>query len=408
MLFSENKDVNRRLLVTTIMVVSIFFAIVLILYFAAFAIIKSQLNLSELGELRAKLHWMFTGGVISTIIIGVIGVYLILRKDVKVNIPTDEKVFETKADEGLTEISLLSDHLLETTKTTLSNTQFYADMGYGISESIQQIALGNESIAVSAAGNKLMLEEVTKGMEHIALSSQSLASETTEMAQQASDGTNMIDKAISQMGTIHEKAIISSDASVKLDLLTEEIDRVTTIMTEIASQINLLSLNAAIEAARAGEYGRGFTVVAGEIRKLADQSSTSAKDIAKTVADIRAGSKDSRAAMNLVLIEVESGAQLMANAGHSFHQISQLTEQVSYKVQEVSSVTQEVTASTEQILLSVDETVIISKQAVAGTKEIVSCTEEQQDATDESLQSVQLLQEQLNQLKALIKQHTNS
>ncbi|WP_239618590.1 methyl-accepting chemotaxis protein [Cohnella mopanensis] len=296
-------------------------------------------------------------------------------------------------------ISELTDSVAGTSSSLASNTEFCTDMVVGISESIRQIASGSESIAESARVNMLMLEEVSKGMEHIAESSQGLAHETAEVAQRASDGNQSVDHAIAQMMTIHETALVSSDAVGQMNQRTEDIDRVTVIMAEIASQINLLSLNAAIEAARAGEYGRGFAVVADEIRKLADQSSSSAKDIAKTVADIRNGSRLSMEAMNQVMIEVESGTRLVTGAGQSFNQIVQLTEQVSFKVQEVSGVTEEISSSADQILSSVRETATITETALAGTKEIATCTEEQLGAMEESLHSARKLQEQAKQLK---------
>lgn len=305
-------------------------------------------------------------------------------------------------------IAGLSDSVAGTSQSLAANTEFCTDMVVGIAESIQQIAAGSESIAQSARSNMLMLEEVSKGMEHIAESSLSLANETAEVAQKAGDGARSIEQAVEQMRIISEAAAASSTAVEQMDRRTEEIDRVTLMMSEIASQINLLSLNAAIEAARAGEYGRGFAVVADEIRKLADQSAVSAKEIARTVAHIREGSVESKNAMSRVAAEIRSGTEYVTVAGHSFHEIVQLTEQVSFKVQEVSGVTEEVSASAEQILGSVQETVTITEMSLAGTKEIATCSEEQLSAMEESLQSARSLQEQAKQLKSQIGEYAKA
>ncbi|WP_182302598.1 methyl-accepting chemotaxis protein [Cohnella cholangitidis] len=365
---------------------------------------------------RTSAFWQSAGIAVLFGIAGVVGSYLIADRlcrfigigasptgggySVEVNAGSIPHTANMREVFG--RISELSDSVAGTSSSLASNTEFCTDMVVGISESIRQIASGSESIAESARVNMLTLEEVSKGMEHIAESSQGLAHETAEVAQRASDGNRTVDHAIAQMMTIHETALVSSDAVGKMNRRTEDIDRVTVIMAEIASQINLLSLNAAIEAARAGEYGRGFAVVADEIRKLADQSSSSAKDIAKTVTDIRNGSRLSMDAMNQVMIEVESGTRLVTEAGQSFHQIVQLTEQVSYKVQEVSSVTEEISSSADQILSSVRETATITETALAGTKEIATCSEEQLGAMEESLQSARKLQEQAKQLKEQI------
>lgn len=304
--------------------------------------------------------------------------------------------------EFISRISELSGTVASTSDTLAGNIEFGTDLIVGISESIQQIASGSESIAESARGNQLMLAEVSKGMEQIAESSLALANETAEVAQKAGEGLRSIERAVAQMQVISEVASASTAAVAQMDHRTEEIDRVTVIMAEIASQIQLLSLNAAIEAARAGEYGRGFAVVADEIRKLADQSTSSAKDIARTVAHIRQSSRESKESMNRVAAEIQTGYECVDVAGHSFQEIVELTEQVSFKVQEVSSVTEEVSASAEQILVSVQETVSITEVSLAGTREIAVCAEEQLTMMEDSLESARQLREQAKRLSGEI------
>ncbi|MBW7474738.1 HAMP domain-containing protein [Paenibacillus oenotherae] len=407
----------------------------IILYATVSSVVTSyvspDIDASDISSFKAAIAWGGAGASLLFGILGAIGAFVIVRTVLR---PFHRLVENAKAvaegnltleveagrkdeigqlaesfqgvaiqlREVVSHISELSDTVVNTSQELSSNTEYCTDMVVGIADSIQHISLGSETIAESARGNMLMLEEVSRGMEHIAESSQTLAGEMAEAALQASDGTQLIDQAISQMKTIFETTVVSTEAVVQMDQRTEEIDRVTVIMTEIAGQINLLSLNAAIEAARAGEYGRGFAVVADEIRKLADQSSSFAREIAETVAHIRSGSIESRRAMNQVMVEVESGTEIVTGAGQSFHQIVQLTEQVSYKVQEVSSVTQQVSASAEQILGSVRETVTITEVALAGTKEIAACSEEQLTAMEESQQSARFLKEQAKQLKGRI------
>ena len=202
----------------------------------------------------------------------------------------------------------------------------------------------------------VMLEEVSKGMEHIAASSMALAGETMEVAEKAGQGLGVIESAVSQMDIVAQYVASSSEAMSNMNHLNEEIERIALIVADISSQINLLSLNAAIEAAHAGEFGRGFAVVAAEIRKLAEQSSSSANDIAKTATDIRGSSHKSIEAMNRFNTELQVGVQRVSTAGQSFNEIVGLTGRVSEKVQEISSVTQQISASTEEILNSVRDT----------------------------------------------------
>lgn len=288
---------------------------------------------------------------------------------------------------------------VSTTSRDLSNNMvFCTDMVVGIAEAIRMISEGSEQLVESARSNKLMLEEVGTGMEQIAMSTQKVANEAVETAVQANSGNEQIGKLVDQMSIIYDTTVASSETVNLLNEKTEEIDRVTLIISAISSQINLLALNAAIEAARAGEYGKGFSVVASEVRKLAEQSAHSASEIAKTVADIREGSRDSIQAMNRVMAEVETGSGLVTEAGGAFRQIALLAENVSTGVQEVSAVTEEINASTEMILDSVKQTLSITEVNLAGTKEIAICTGDQLSTMQETLEFAKQLQSQAAEL----------
>ena len=128
------------------------------------------------------------------------------------------------------------------------------------------------------------------------------------------------------------------------------------LITTVASQINLLALNAAIEAARAGENGRGFAVVANEVRKLAEQSAESAHQIDALIKGIQEDSKQSVTSMDKVIREVQSGKELVHDAGNTFQMILHAIQHVAHKIQEVSAITEEISASSEEIAASVDET----------------------------------------------------
>lgn len=293
----------------------------------------------------------------------------------------------------------MSGKVSATSRELASNMDFCTDMVMGVAESIKMIAEGSEQLVNSARGNKLMLEEVGIGMEQIAQSAQKVAGEAVETASQAISGNERVDRLVDQMSIIYETAVATSQTVNHLDERTAEIDRVTLIISEISDQINLLALNAAIEAARAGEYGRGFSVVAAEVRKLAEQSANSAKEIGQTVTQIRTGSKDSIEAMARVMSEVETGSGLVTDAGSAFRQISILAENVSTGVQEVSAVTQQINASTEMILDSVKQTLEITEVNLAGTKEIAACSDEQLTTMKETLESARHLESQAEMLK---------
>ncbi|MBN2982504.1 methyl-accepting chemotaxis protein [Cohnella algarum] len=391
----------------------------LAIYFTAASVMRIEMDATYIKDLKTRVAWLSVGFAVLFLLLGSFCAYAAIRKAARAGVfgasaaltagvqgesaalATSESMplENGQLREVLARIGGLTNEVAAASQSLASNTEFCTDMVVGISESIRQIAGGSETIAESSRGNMFMLEEVSKGMEHIAESSQGLANEMSEVAQKASGGMELIERTVAQMQNITEAALASSAAVEQMDRRTLEIDRVTAIMGEIASRINLLSLNAAIEAARAGEFGRGFAVVADEVRKLADQSSSSTKEIARTVEHIRAGSRETREAMSRVLDEVRSGSELAGVAGQSFREIASLTENVSFKVQEVSGVTEEISASAEQILSSVRETVSITEVSLAGTKEIAVCSDEQLAAMEESLQSARQMQEQAQRLR---------
>ncbi|MCM3748588.1 methyl-accepting chemotaxis protein [Paenibacillus pasadenensis] len=297
------------------------------------------------------------------------------------------------------ELAALSTQMAESSKKLVKETEFTNDLAAGIALAIQQVSTGSEAIASGAKANRTMLEEVSLGMSHIAEFSYELAQETADVAEKAADGLSTIDIAVQQMNRVSEHALSQAEAMKTMNRLNEEIEGIALIVGEISSQINLLSLNAAIEAAHAGEYGRGFSVVADEIRKLAEQSAASARSIGQTAAGIRSNSVRSVEAMSKFNTELETGVAHVNAAGQSFHKIVDLTGRVSEKVQEISSVTQQVNAGTEEILVSVRETTDNTELSMASSNEIALCVEEQLQSVQQTLEIARQLNEQAVKLK---------
>ncbi|WP_141136858.1 methyl-accepting chemotaxis protein [Paenibacillus herberti] len=316
------------------------------------------------------------------------------------SIETESKAAGESAEQlRLKEAFVLSSQMAESSSKLVKETEFTNDLAEGIGLAIQQVSNGSEAIASSAKANMTMLEEVSLGMGHIAEFSIALSQETADVADKAVSGLSTIETAVGQMNRVAEHALSQADAMSTMNRLNEEIEGIALVVGEISSQINLLSLNAAIEAAHAGEYGRGFSVVADEIRKLAEQSAVSARSIGKTAADIRSNSLKSVEGMKRFNEELENGVQHVNAAGQSFHQIVDLTGKVSEKVQEISSVTQQVNAGTEEILVSVRETTDNTELSMASSKEIALCIEEQLQSLQQTLQLARMLKEQALKLK---------
>lgn len=251
------------------------------------------------------------------------------------------------------------------------------------------IATGQVSITIQdmtddTAKVALASEETAKGMEGIAIQFQQIveaigivAEMSTVTANQAEHGNVAITNAIKQMDVIHLSVEDSSQIVSMLNQKTKEIEQMVGNITEITTQTELLSLNAAIEAAHAGEHGKGFAVVANEIKKLAEHSQDSSKQIVKLVNDIRKDTEKISKGMEKERLEVHSGVEVIREASRAFHTIMESVQHVTNQTQEVSASSEEVSAVTEEVTASVESISSHTKESANDSANIAAIAEEQ-------------------------------
>ncbi len=195
--------------------------------------------------------------------------------------------------------------------------------------------------------------DINKGMEAIDIDLQNIVETFVEASVKAGSGTAVINKAVAQMETISKKFEASTEVIDALGDKSKEIGLIISLITSIAQQTNLLALNAAIEAARAGEQGRGFAVVADEVRKLAEQSAGAAHEIENLINKIQVEIDHAIRSMEEGNKAVQSGKSMVGDAGQSFYGISSEIEQVSNEMMDVSGVIEEVFSGTQAMIDSV-------------------------------------------------------
>ncbi len=229
-------------------------------------------------------------------------------------------------------------------------------------DELSETARQQASIVESAV---LSVKEITDGIASAAGSAESAAASTTEVAQVARAGKDSVERTISGMERIRETTEQVARAIRQLGESSGQIGAIVQAIDDIAEQTNLLALNAAIEAARAGEHGKGFAVVADEVRKLAERSGVETKEIANLIAQIQSVTQEAVQAMEAGLREVEAGSQLAGEAGESLDRIQKAVDDVVNRVMEVSAATQTINTSSSEVAKAVESVAALTQETSA-------------------------------------------
>jgi methyl-accepting chemotaxis protein len=296
-----------------------------------------------------------------------------------------------------------SERLLQTSEGVSSHARSTTEASRLIAASIQDASGGANIQVIRAADMTKAVEGMTHSMLRITESATVVSDVAQETMEQTERGNELIVHAMSEMESIHLTAAQMLDATRRLESRSGEIGDITNVMASIAKQTNLLALNAAIEASHAGENGKGFAVVAEEVRKLATQSQISATQIGELITAILKQTRELSTDMESNTKKVESGLQLVKDAGGAFRSIVTGLEQVNVQLQEVSAASEEVSAESEEVAASVEEMERISRQAAQHFEGIATNSGAQMVSMDEVSTSAELIRAMSNELTSLNK-----
>lgn len=212
------------------------------------------------------------------------------------------------------------------------------------------------------------MQQAAQAVEQVASSALHMANTARQAAAVAQSGGTAVELTMASMARIQEHVRASSEKVQELGEKSKSIGAIVETIDQIAGQTNLLALNAAIEAARAGEQGRGFAVVADEVRKLAERATQATKEIAGLIGNVRAGVGEAVSAMQMTRDEVQQGATRSEEAGSALLQILEAAQSVASEVQAVTATAEEMSASVQSVRASV----LSVRQVSDETEKLVS------------------------------------
>lgn len=231
----------------------------------------------------------------------------------------------------------------------------------GLSAAASELSTASENSASAssaqneaAAGMATSVSAMSQSIEQVGENAHAAQAAAQLSGEQSRQGGEVIHAAANEMRMITESVNDSARTIGELDGYTSEISAIVGVIKEIADQTNLLALNAAIEAARAGEQGRGFAVVADEVRKLAERTSQSTQQIGTMIDKVQGGTRQAVAAMQSGVARVNEGMQTAHRAGDSIVGIQQSAERVVQVVQDIAKVLQEQSTSSQAIARGVE------------------------------------------------------
>lgn len=271
-----------------------------------------------------------------------------------------------------------------------------------IAVTMEELSRGAEDQATSSTMLIEKMSNFSQEIMQVAVKGDDIKDKSQGMLTLTNDGSTYMETSIQQMNIIHEKMKQSNKMVVGLDNKTNEITKLVNVIQEIAGQTNLLALNAAIEAARAGEHGKGFAVVADEVRKLAEQVGKSVAEITSIVKDIQHESKQVVQSLDDGYQSVEEGTAQIQTTGKTFNELKQKIDDIGTQIEEMSGSLYGVLDDTREISGAIEGIAAVAEESAAGVEEVSATAQQSSSSMEEVAKSAKQLEENAGELNTLI------
>lgn len=284
-----------------------------------------------------------------------------------------------------------------------------------MTRAIDGVARGAQEQATATNKASTITAQLSTAISQVAGNAQAVVEQAAQASRAAREGTQKVENTLKGMQTIKTSVNASAVKVQEMGSRSDQIGDIVTTIEDIASQTNLLALNAAIEAARAGEAGKGFAVVADEVRKLAERSSSSTKEIAALIKTIQITVAEAVEAMKEGSLEVERGVVMANDAGTALGAILQAAEAVNEQAKQAATAAQQMSTSANELVAAVDsvsavveENTAATEQMAAGSSEVTQAIENIASVSEENSAAVEEVSASAEEMSAQVEEVTAS
>ena len=312
-------------------------------------------------------------------------------KDEIANLAHAFDAMKNRLTETLTIVAKSANKIANTSQTLTDSSQQTSEASNQIALTMNDIASGTTTQSDQAEQIVKMMQKTNEEVANSLEKAEATLNRAIQSTHIARKGEDAINEAIKHLDAVTQTVSYATDSIQKLGKRSEEIGGIITVITGIAEQTNLLALNAAIEAARAGEQGKGFAVVASEVRQLAEQSSLASGQITNLIKDIQAETAVTVRTMESNLLAVEEQVNIISKGGHALQEIVKNVVETEQGVQQMKTAFTHVNDNSLNVQQAVHDISRIIEDAAAATEEIAATSEEQHATVEEISQNAEQL-----------------